>query len=79
MGDGVGELDPAAAHPGMVAPAHLERGIPGDLLPGLVDPRLAREHQPRHHQRLRPRAAFGEPALDQQLVDAALGRFGGTA
>lgn len=73
----MGQLDPAAADPGMIAPAHRDRRIRGQLLAGLVDPRLPGKHQPRHHQRLRPGAAFGQPALDQQLIDAALGRFCG--
>ena len=57
--DRVRQLDPAAADPRMIAPAHLERGVLAHLLAGLVDARFAGEHQPRHHQRLRAGAAFG--------------------
>ena len=63
----------------MIAPAHIKARILGDLVPRLVDLGLASEHQPRHQQRLRPRTALGQPALDQQLIDAALWRLGGTA
>jgi hypothetical protein len=62
----------------MIAPAHIERAVRGQHLTGLGNPRLAGEHQPCHHQRLRPRAAFGKTAFNQQLIDAALGRFWGT-
>ena len=73
----MGQLDPAAADPGVIAAAHIERRILGDLVAGLVNLGIAGKHQPCHHQSLCARAAFGEPALDQQLVDTALGGFGG--
>jgi len=56
----------------MIAPAHVDRGIVRDLLAGLGRLRLADEHQPGHHQRLRAGAALGEPPLHQHLVDALL-------
>src|SRR3546814_20825391 len=63
-------LDPPAPHPRMIAPAHLDRRVRRHLLPRLLDLALADEHQPRHHQRLRPRPRFGEPAIDEHLIDA---------
>src|SRR3546814_11640079 len=66
------ELDAAARHPRMVAALDADRGIGGDRLPRLVDLAVADEGEAREDQRLRPRPAFGEPALDQQLVGALL-------
>ena len=70
MVERVRQLDPSAADPGVVAPAHLERGIGRQLEPRLVEPPIARPHRARHHQRGRPAAAFGQPAIVQQLVEA---------
>ena len=66
------KLDPPAADPRVIAPAHLNAGVIRDLLAGLLDLGFAHENQPGHHQRLRPRAALGETAGDEQLVDALL-------
>lgn len=59
------QFDAAAADPGMVAPAHFQRGIFGDLLPRLIDFLLADKDRACHHECLRPGAAFGQPAFDQ--------------
>ena len=75
MLNGMGQLDPAATYPRMIAAAHFERGIPGQLLAGLGDLGLARKHYARHHQRLRAGAAFDKIALDQQVIYTFL--FGG--
>src|SRR3546814_9007991 len=66
------ELDAAARHPRMVAALDADRGIGGDRLPRLVDLAVADEGEAREDQRLRPRPAFGEPAIDEQLVGALL-------
>ena len=66
------ELDAAARRPGMIPAAHLERRIGGQQLAGFGDPRVARPDQPRQHQRLRARAALGEPAREQELIDPLL-------
>ena len=66
------ELDPAARHPRMVAPLDAHIGVIGDLLPRLVDLAIADKGEPRQNQRLRPRPAFGQPAIDEQLVSANL-------
>lgn len=76
MLDRVRQLDSAPTDPGMVAPAHLQRRILGQLLPRLGQFRLAAEHQPRHYQRLRPGAAFRQPALDKHLIDPAFPAHG---
>ncbi len=55
----------------MVAPAHLERRILGQLLARFGELLFAGENQTRHHQRLRPRAALDEPAVDEHLIEAA--------
>jgi hypothetical protein len=34
--DGMGQLDPAPADPGMIAPAHLQRRLGGMVWPGLA-------------------------------------------
>ena len=67
------ELDPAARHPRMVAALDADLGVVGDLLPRLVDLAVADEGEPGEDQRLRPRPAFGEAAIDEQLVGALLG------
>lgn len=77
MIESVRQLDPAAGHPGMIAPTHLERSIDGKRLPGLGDLALAGEDEPGQHQRLRARAAFGQAAFDEELVDPALRGPGG--
>ena len=74
----VGQLEPAPADVRMVAPAHLQFCILGDRLAGLGDLRLAREHHPRHDERLCPRAAFRQPALHQYLIDPHLLRHSAT-
>ncbi len=69
----MGELDPAARYPGVVAPTHLDRGIIRQRFAGLVDPPLAGKHQTREDQRLRSGPAFGQAPLHQQLIGAMLG------
>src|SRR3546814_2075841 len=65
------QLEAAARHPGMVLAAHLYGNVLGHLQPRLVEPALAREHQPGHHQRLGAAARLREPAVDEELVEAA--------
>ena len=74
MVERMGELDPAPRDPGMVLAPHLERRVGGERLPGLVDLALAGEDQAGEDQRLRLRPAFGEPAVDEQLIGADLDR-----
>ena len=56
----------------MILAAQVERGVLGQQVAGLFNPPLAAEHQTGQDQRLRPGAAFDQPAVDQQLVGAAL-------
>jgi len=42
----------------------------------LVEPLFAAEHRAGADQRLRPRAVFGETALDQQRIETKLARRG---
>ena len=74
MLDRMRQLDPAARHPGVIAPAHIERRVQGQLLAGLGQFLFAAEHQPRHDQRLRARPALHEPAVHQHLIEAHLFR-----
>jgi hypothetical protein len=52
----------------MVAPAHVEDDIGGERLAGLFHLAVAGEDQTGHHQRLRPRARFGQAAVHQHLI-----------
>jgi hypothetical protein len=72
MVERVREFDPAARHPGVIAAAYRERGLIGDCLTGFLDTPLARIDETREDQRLRALAAFGEAAIDEKLVGAAL-------
>ena len=72
MVEAVGELEPASGDVGRACAAHLERQVGGDALPGLVQPPLAGEDLPGQDQRLRLGAALGQPALDEQLIEAEL-------
>src|SRR3546814_2667508 len=74
MVEPVRELDPPARHPRMIAPAHPDRRVRRHLLPRPLALALADEHQPRHHQPLRPPPRFGEPAIDEHLSEAGLDR-----
>ena len=74
MLDRMGQLDPAPADPGMIAPAHADYGIFRDLLPRLGDLAFAQIDEARHHQRLRTRTAFREASGHQQLVDTLFSR-----
>lgn len=65
----MGELNPAPAHPGMIAPSHFQWRIGGQLMAGLCQFHLAGKHQTSHYQRLRAGAAFGKTSLDQQVVN----------
>ena len=74
MVERVRELDAAARHPGMVAPApHLESRIGAKQTSRLVDPLLAAEYGAGHDQRLSVGAAFGQAALDQLDIGAPFG------
>ena len=68
----VNELQPAPADPGMVLPAQLQRRILGNAVAGLVDPLLARKHQPGQDQRLGARTRVRQPAFHQRKVCACL-------
>jgi hypothetical protein len=52
--------------------AHFERRVGGESSSGLVEPALTAPDQAGQHQRLRPRAAVGEAALDEERVEALL-------
>ena len=56
----------------MIAPAHLERRGRIERLPSLVDLAITGIDMAREDQRLRPGAAFDQPALDKQLIGARL-------
>ena len=64
------ELEPAARHPWMVATFDAERRIGRELLARLVDLAVTGIDEPREDQRLCTRAAFGKPAIGEQLVGA---------
>ena len=66
------QLDAAARHPGVVAALDDNLGIDRHHLARLGDLAGADIDQPGKDQRLRPRAAFGQPALGQQLIDTGL-------
>ena len=57
----------------MVAAANFKRDIGRNLLPRLVDPRVARKSETGKDQRLRAGAAFGEATIDEQLIGAQFG------
>ena len=54
----------------MIAAADRKRRLGGQKLPRLLDLALAREDESGKDQRLRASPAFGEAALDEQLVGA---------
>src|SRR6185295_8044485 len=68
----MGELYSAARDPGVVASSDLDRTSGLNLLAGLGDLLFTAEHQPGKDQRLGAGAAFSQPAIDQQLIDADL-------
>ena len=76
--DRMGQLDPAARDPGVITAPHIKRRIGRQTVAWLGELGFTAEHQPGQHQRLRTAAAFSQPAIDQQLVNARLGRFGGS-
>src|SRR5439155_743303 len=61
---------PAAAHVGGVAAAQPHLGVGGDLRARLADRTVAHEHAARHDEAPGALAARGEPALDEEPVDA---------
>src|SRR3546814_16068517 len=66
------KLTPSAGHPWVVAGLYAQRGTVAELVSGLVELAVADEGEPRQDQRLRARPAFGQPAVDEQLVGALL-------
>ena len=64
------QLEPAARHPGMIAPGDVKLRIVGHRGAGLVDAPAGGGHQSGDDQRLRLRPAFGEAAVDEQLIGA---------
>jgi hypothetical protein len=56
----------------MVTAANLYRSFVGDCFTGFVDPPLASIDDTGEDQRLRLGAAFGEAAIDEKLIGAAL-------
>ncbi len=68
MVERMGELDAAARHPGMIAPAQFERRFGGDADARLVEPAIAAPHRAGENQRLRLGAAVGKAALDQERI-----------
>ncbi len=69
----LGKLQPAARDIGMRLAAHVERRVFRDRMARLVEPALAREHQPGHDQALRGGARLRQAALDQRHVEPRLG------
>ena len=57
----------------MIAALDADRGILGNLLPRLVDLAVADEGEAGEDQRLRARPAFGQSAIDEQLVCTLFG------
>ena len=72
MIEGMGELDAAARHPGMVGSRDAQRRISRELLARLVDPPPGAADDPGEDQRLRFRAAFGQALLDEELIGPRL-------
>ena len=72
MLDRMRELYTAARDPGVVAPAHVERRIHGQLLAGLGQLLFAAENQSGHDQRLRARPALHQTTVHQHLIEAHL-------
>src|SRR5215472_4876530 len=70
MVERMGELDAAARHPGVVAPAHFEADRVGDRFAGLGDAAIIGKDEAGEDQRLRALPAFRQPAFDEQLVGA---------
>ena len=64
----VSQLEPAARHPGMVAPGNGKLGIVGQLGAGLVDALAGGGNQSGEDQRLRLRPTFGEALVDEELI-----------
>lgn len=62
------QFDPAAADPGVIASSDLKRRVLWQLLTGFRQLCFPGEYQSCHHQRLRPGAAFREPAIREQLI-----------
>ena len=72
----MGQFDTAARHPGMIPSTDLEWQVWRHRRSRFVEtPRFGID-QTRHDKRLRPRPAFGQPAFDEQLIDAFLGDHG---
>src|SRR3546814_13126741 len=63
--DRVSQLQPAAADPGMILAAHLERLVVGDGFAGLGKLALPRENLAGHDERLGLGAALRQAALDE--------------
>ena len=76
MIDRMGQLDSPARNPRMIAPAHIQRRISRQAVAWFCQLGLTTEYQSGQHQRLRAGAAFNKATIDQQLVNARLGRFG---
>src|ERR687887_69796 len=72
--EGVGQLDPAAGNPRVIAPFEGERGVWGELFARLVNPPPDTADEPGEDQRVRFRAALDETLLYQKLVGPPLGR-----
>ena len=69
------QLQPAPGHVGMGRPPHGELIIRLHRLGGLGHLFLSDVHQPRHDERLRLLAAFGQAALHQRHVGALFFRL----
>jgi len=72
MVKGVGKLDTAARDPRVVAALERQRSVDGKLMAGFVDPPIVGVDEPRKDERLRFGPAFGQPALDQELINPLL-------
>src|SRR5690606_11976145 len=68
----MGQLDAAAADPGMRLAAHFKLRIGADRMARLVEALLARKHQAGHDGGLGLGPAFRQPALHQRLIEPHL-------
>jgi hypothetical protein len=67
---GMGQLDPATRHPGMVLAGQPQRAVAQQNLGGLAQFPAFGLDQAGSDQRLRPGPALGQPANDEKLVGA---------
>ena len=79
MVEGMRQLEPAAADPGVVLALDGERRVGCQAQSRLVDPAGAAKDVARHDEGLGPCAGFGETAFDDELIEAFSGHLTGVA